>query len=292
MRADVARLRAHVAALEGPRHPRTTPAALGEAEAYLGRHLRALGLPVVRPSFECAGAEYHNVVGTLTGTAPDRPRLLVGAHYDTVPNTPGADDNASGVAALLEVARLVATERLAPTVEFVGFNLEEPQGVRYRVGSHAYARAARARGARYAAVLILEMVGYADPRPGSQRVPALLFWKRVPRSGTFLAATGDGQSAKVLRAFASAARQAVPDLPIVTFRSPWRGWLVFHTRLSDNASFWDQGYPALMLTDTAFMRNPHYHTPADAIDTLDFTFMGRVVDAVAAAVTQLGLEPV
>jgi Zn-dependent M28 family amino/carboxypeptidase len=245
----------------------------------------------VRPSFQFRGAEYHNVVGTLTGAAPDRPRLLVGAHYDTVPNTPGADDNASGVAALLEVARVLAPERLGPTIEFVGFNLEEPQGARYRVGSHAYAGAARARRARYDAVLILEMVGYTDPRPGSQRVPALLFWKRVPRSGTFLAATGDGQSAKLLRAFANAARHAVPELPIVTFRSPWRGWLVFHTRLSDNASFWDQGYPALMLTDTAFMRNPHYHTPADGIETLDFTFLGRVVDAVAAAVTQLGREP-
>lgn len=171
----------------------------------------------------------------------------------------------------------------------MGFNLEEPQGVRYRVGSHAYAQAARHRGVRYAGALILEMVGYTDAQPGSQHVPAFLFWKSVPRFGTFLAATGDGRSGSLLRAFADAARSAAPDLPVITFRSPWRGWLVFHTRLSDNASFWDCGYPALMITDTAFMRNPHYHTPGDRPETLDWGFMARVVDAVATTIRRLGL---
>jgi hypothetical protein len=131
------------------------------------------------------------------------------------------------------------------------------------------------------------MVGYTDARPGSQHIPALLFWKRIPRTGTFLAATGDGGSARLLREFAAAARAAVPDLPVVTFRSPLRGWLVLDTRLSDNASFWDRGYPALMLTDTAFLRNPHYHTPGDRPETLDYGFMARVTSAVAAAVRRL-----
>jgi hypothetical protein len=105
----------------------------------------------------------------------------------------------------------------------------------------------------------------------------------------YLAATGDGQSAWLLRQFAAAARAAVPDLPLVTFRTPLRGWLVMDTRLSDNASFWDQGYPALMLTDTAFLRNPHYHTAGDRLETLDFGFMARVTDAVAAAVRRLAV---
>jgi Zn-dependent M28 family amino/carboxypeptidase len=288
--ADPDRLRAHVTALAGPRHRRATPTALLEAEAYVARELAALGLSVEHRPFQFGGTSYRNVVAALPGADPTRPRLLVGAHFDTVPNTPGADDNASGVAALLEVARLTVHRRIAPTVEFVGFNLEEPQGVRYRVGSHAYARDARERRVRYAGALILEMVGYTDTRPGSQHVPGLLFWKKVPRTGTFLAATGDGRSARLLREFAAAACAAVPDLPVVTFRSPWRGWLVFQTRLSDNASFWDHGYPALMITDTAFMRNPHYHTPADRLETLDFTFMGRVVDAVAAALVRLGSD--
>ncbi len=280
MSADPHRLRAHVGSLARARHPGTAHDALRDAEDYVAHTLSAFGLPVERPPFRFGGAEYRNVIATLPGAEPARPRLLVGAHFDTVPATPGADDNASGVAAVLEVARLLAGRRLATTVEFVGFNLEEPQGIRYRIGSTAHARAARRRGVQYAGALILEMVGYTDVRPGTQRVPRLLRWKRVPRSGTFVAATGDGQSAGLLRKFALAARAVVPELPVVTFRTPWRGWLVFHTRLSDNASFWDQGYPALMITDTAFMRNPHYHKPSDRIETLDFGFMGRVVDAV------------
>jgi len=207
VRADPSRLAAHVAALAGPRH-RQAAQALAQAEAYIARALGALGLDVDQPPFPFAGAVYRNVVGTMVGADPARPRLLIGAHFDTVPNTPGADDNASGVAALLEAARVLAQDRLAATVEFVGFNLEEPQGVRYRVGSHAYAQAARHRGVQYAGALILEMVGYTDARPGSQRVPALLFWKRVPQSGTFLAATGDGRSASLLRG--SLTRRAAP----------------------------------------------------------------------------------
>lgn len=125
------------------------------------------------------------------------------------------------------------------------------------------------------------MLGYVDRRPGSQFLPGLLFWKRVPKTGTFIAATGDRRSARLLRTFANAARDAAPDLPVVTFRSPFKGWLVPHTRLSDNASFWDEGYPSLMITDTAFLRNPHYHRASDLSDTLDYDFMALVVEAVA-----------
>ena len=249
--ADVERLRGHVAALEGPRHPRSSPAELQAAEDYVAEHLGALGIATERRAFQFGGAEFQNVVGIIQGTDPDRPRVLVGAHFDSVASTPGADDNASGVAALIETARLLAHRALKSTVEFVGFNLEEAQGVTYRVGSRRYASEAKRRGVGYAGALILEMVGYTDTSPGSQRVPALLFWKRVPRTGTFLAATGDRRSARLLRRFARTAATCVPDLAVITFRSPFRGWVVPHTRLSDNASFWDVGYPSLMLTDTA-----------------------------------------
>ena len=286
--ADPARLRAHVTVLAGERHPEFSSTALDAAGEYVAEQLAALGLRVERHAFTFRGREYHNVVGTTPAVRPDRPRILVGAHFDTVPGTPGADDNASGVAAMLETARLVAGDELDAIVEFAGFNLEEPQGLTFRVGSRAYATDARRRGIRYAGVFVLEMVGYTNATPGSQDVPALLFWKRVPKTGTFLAATGHGRSAKLLRMFADAARAAVPDLPVVTFRTPLRGWLVPDTRLSDNASFWDVGYPALMLTDTAFLRNPNYHGFTDSIETLDFGFMARVTDAVRAAVTRLG----
>ena len=257
------------------------------ASEYIADTLITLGLHVERRPFQFQGAVHHNIVGTKRGRHPDRPRTLVGAHFDTVPSTPGADDNGSGVAALLEAARLLAAEELNATVEFVGFNLEEPQGYTYRVGSRRFTGEARRRGVRYTGALVLEMVGYTDAAPGSQHVPPLLFWKRVPTTGTFLAATGDFRSRTLLRAFVGAANAAVSDLDIVTFRSPLRGWLVPETRLSDNASFWDRRYPALMLTDTAFLRNPHYHQGTDRAATLDFDFMARATDAVVAAARTL-----
>jgi Zn-dependent M28 family amino/carboxypeptidase len=286
-RADPARLRAHVTALAGERHPQSSPRALAAAGEYVADQLSCLGLRVERHAFSFRGRQYHNVAGTGAATAPERSRILVGAHFDTVPGTPGADDNASGVAAMLETARLLAAVELDAVVEFVGFNLEEAQGLTYRVGSRAYAADARRRGVKYGGVFVLEMVGYTDATPGSQRVPALLFWKCVPKTGTFLAATGHRRSATLLRRFVDAARDAAPDLPVVTFRTPFKGWLVPDTRLSDNASFWDAGYPALMLTDTAFLRNPNYHRSTDGVETLDFRFMANVADAVAAAVAQL-----
>lgn len=274
-------------ALEGERHPLTSPRALTAAAEYVADTLASLGLRVERQPFGFHGATYHNIVATKLGQSPDRARVLVGAHFDTVPGSPGADDNASGVAALLEAARLLAADELDATVEFVGFNLEEQQGFTYRVGSRRFAGLARRRDAQYAGAFILEMVGYTDATAGSQQVPLLLFWKRVPTTGTFLAAIGDLRSRRLLRHFAHAAQAAAPGLELVTFRSPFRGWIVPQTRLSDNASFWDRGYPALMLTDTAFLRNPHYHMATDRASTLDFDFMARVTDAVVAAVRQL-----
>ncbi len=291
--ADPVRLRAHVAALAGERHPEASPSALAAAGEFVADHLAGVGLSVERHAFTFRGRRYYNVVGVAAAATPDRPRILVGAHFDTVVGTPGADDNASGVAAMLETARLLAGLELDATVEFVGFNLEEPQGLTYRVGSRAYAADARRRSVRYAGVFVLEMVGYTDSTDGSQHVPALLLWKGVPKTGTFLAATGHRRSAKLLRTFSDIARAAVPDLRVVTFRTPLNGWLVPHTRLSDNASFWDVGYPALMLTDTAFLRNPNYHRSTDGLGTLDFGFMAKVTDAVVAvAARQAGPKTV
>jgi len=286
MSCSADRLRAHVAALEGARH-RSVPGSLARAADYVSDQVRLSGLSPEQRPVEFAGATYYNIVATLAGTRPERPRVLVGAHYDTVAGTPGADDNASGVAAMLETARLLAAEPLEATVEFAGFTLEEPQGLDYAVGSRVFARAARRRGERYAGALILEMVGYTDPRARGQRIPLALFWKRLPEAGRFLAAAGDGKSGALLRGFAVHARREVPGLDLVTVRVPFRGWLVPHTRLSDNRSFWDAGFPALMLTDTAFLRNPHYHQPTDRLETLDFSFMARVTEAVVAAVRGL-----
>jgi Zn-dependent M28 family amino/carboxypeptidase len=286
--ADPARLAADVRALEGERHPITSPGALEAAARYITGALAETGLAPERRSFEFRGQSYDNVVALRVGSEPERPRVLIGAHYDSVRGTPGADDNASGVAGMLEAARLMSGIGLKATVEFVAFNLEELQFYTYRVGSRRHAAAARRAGVRYAGALVLEMLGYVNREPASQYVPKLLFWKRIPRTGTFIAATGDRRSGPLLRTFAQAATHAAPDLPVVTFQSPLQGWLVPHTRLSDNASFWDERYPSLMITDTAFLRNPHYHRRSDTSKTLDYQFMARVVDAVVETAIRVG----
>ena len=288
-RADLAeRLRRHVLALEGVRHPVAAPERHRAARDYVASELAALGLDVQLAAFSFRRRTYHNVVGVVSGSDSHRPRLVVGAHFDSTAHTPGADDNASGVAALLECARLLVGRRPRAGVEFVGLDLEELQTVtgRYRVGSHAFARARRARGDALAGALILEMVGYRDPTPGAQTVPPLLGID-VPRTGDFLAAVGDGRSRALLDGFVAGARAAAPELPLVPYRTRLRGWLLPLTRLSDNASFWDAGYASLMLTDTAFLRNPHYHQRSDTSATLDYQFMALVTEATAGAVARL-----
>jgi len=275
-----------VAALEGVRHPTAAPERHRAARDYVATELRALGLPVELVPFTFRGRTHHNVVATVSGRDPRRPRLLVGAHYDSTPDTPGADDNASGIAAMIECARLVAPRARDAGVEFVGLDLEEQQTTTYRVGSRRLARERRARGEALAGALILEMVGYRDPTPGAQIVPPFLGID-VPRTGDFLAAVGDTRSRALLDGFVAAARAAVPELPIVPYRTRLRGWLLPLTRLSDNASFWDARYPSLMLTDTAFLRNPHYHRASDTSATLDFDFMAQVTEATAGAVAGL-----
>src|SRR3989442_648130 len=234
------------------------------------------------------GRTYHNVVSAVPGRDARRPSLLIGAHFDSTADTPGADDNASGVAALLECARAIASREPQARVEFVGFDLEELQTVtgRYRVGSQALAREKRARREALGGALILEMVGYRDPRPGTQIVPPFLGID-VPRTGDFLAAVGDTRSRDLLEGFVSAARAAAPDLPLVPYATLLRGWLLPLTRLSANTSFCDARYPSLMLTDTAFLRNPHYHRVSDTSATLDYAFMAAVTEATAGALARL-----
>lgn len=286
---DAARLERTVRRLEGPRHPQSAPQGLEAAAALIADELGKLGLAVERQPFHFRGRTHHNVVGTIPGSDPALPWLLVGAHFDTVSETPGADDNASGVAVLLEVARQLARSRLRRTVQLVGFNLEEPQDVvgTYRVGSARFAERAREEGRRYEGALVLEMVGYTDKRPDSQQVPPLVF-KQVPNAGTFLVAVGDGRSRRLLRTFERTSQAHIPDLTLVTYGARFRGWTLPLTRLSDNASFWDRGYPALMITDTAFLRNPHYHMETDTADTLDYRFMANVARATLAFVAEQG----
>ena len=283
-RPDRGRLEADVRALAVVRHPAAAPQALRDAEDYIALELGAAGFRVERQLFEWRGAEFHNVLATRDGTDPARPWVVVGAHFDSRANTPGADDNASGVAAMLEVARLLRGADLAATVQLVGWNLEELQALpmHYALGSLAHARALRAAGRRLAGVLNLEMLGYTSER---QRLPVgVRLVKQMPKGGYFLAAVGDAASRELLAAFE---RAAAPEVPVVGLAVPLRGWLVPDVRRSDNARFWDAGFASLLVTDTANLRNPHYHRPSDTPETLDYDFLTRATAAVAAATRAL-----
>jgi Zn-dependent M28 family amino/carboxypeptidase len=188
------------------------------------------------------------------------------------------------MAVLLEVARLLAGKRLPRTVQFVAFTLEERQSRSFSIlrGSKEFVRSARERGRRYAVALILECVGFTDPLPRRQIIPPLVK-VAVPDTADFLAVIADRRSRQAMERFCRAAAAYVPGLSTAPYAVPYSGYLLPQIRWSDHASFWDAGYPALMLTDTAMFRNPHYHTSHDRHETLDYGFIAGVARAVVAA---------
>ena len=233
------------------------------------------------------GGTYRNVIGmavpAATKVQQELPPLIVAAHFDTVEGSPGADDNASGLAVLLEVARRVRAVPLARPVQFIAFSLEEEN----LLGSLAYAAHMRTTGQAMLGAIVLECVGYASTEEGSQQTPPGVPIS-VPSVGNFLAIIGNGASAELTGSVERAAKQHVPVIPLVV---PGQGELLPDTRRSDHAAFWYYGYPAVMLTDTANYRNPNYHQPTDTVDTLNLVFMSQVIDGVAAAVGELAGRP-
>jgi len=267
--------------LSGLRHGSENPAALEERAVVIEQLLGRFGLEVASQEVPFAGRAYRNLVATLPGREPQLPMLLLGAHYDGPSGSPGADDNASGVAVLLETARLLAGTAPRRTLKFVAFTLEEPQYIgRFLIGSRHYAELARRNGEDYAVALVLESVGYCDQREGSQLLPPLV---RVPgiSRGNFLAVIGNHRSRHYAEQFTQITARRAPHLPVIPYCAPpLVARFIPQLFLSDHASFWGQGYPALMLTDTVPLRNPHYHQPTDTPETLDATFLAGVALAV------------
>lgn len=263
----------------GERSPFSSPARLTAVENYVEKELQALDLEVESDPFSYRGRIYRNIVAR-TGGGRGSPMVVLGAHMDSVEGSPGADDNASGVSVLLEAARLLSGMRLRAEVAFCAFNLEELN----MIGSAHFAGRLKAEGARVAGMVSLEMLGYTDRRPGSQKYPAGLRWL-YPDRADFIGVVANRRSAALLKTFSDALRRT--GLPVETLSVLGNGFLVPQTRLSDHAPFWDLGYPALLVTDTAFMRNPHYHLASDTLDTLDLDFMAQVCQGVVDGV--LGL---
>ncbi len=212
------------------------------------------------------------------------PRLCVGAHLDSRPDTPGADDNATAVAVLLEIARLLGEDW--PTdaqleLELVAFDLEE-NGM---LGGREHARLARQFQTDLRGMISLEMLGYCDHSPGSQQLPRSLAGL-YPDTGDFIAIIGNQNSTELIEVARQGA-STVKELPVETLQVPENGTLLQATRLSDHSPFWDAGFAALMITDTSFLRNPHYHQPTDTLDTLDMEFLHAVAEGCVAAVRHL-----
>jgi Zn-dependent M28 family amino/carboxypeptidase len=276
------RLTAHLHALIGERHPLSSPLSLRRAEEHLCEQFCLEGLHVTTHQFGALGGIYRNVIGTAVPSAAkeiQEPPLIVAAHFDTVKGSPGADDNASGLAVLLEVAHRLREITLARTVQFIAFSLEEE----HLLGSLAYASHLRETNQDILGAIVLECVGYARFEEGSQRTPPGVPIT-VPSVGNFLAIVGNSASIELTDLVERAARQHLPVIPLVV---PGQGELLPDTRRSDHAAFWYYGYPAVMLTDTANFRNPNYHQPTDRLETLNLDFMDQVAAGLTAAVTEL-----
>ncbi len=253
---------------------------------YLEDEFRAAGCTVSRHPFSYDGATLHNIIAEIPGSDPGK-ILVIGAHYDTVRTTPGADDNASGIAGLLGLARLLKDERPACTVRLVAFAFEEPPAFRTKqMGSYHYARSLKDRRERVLGMICLEMIGFFSDRPGSQHYPLPFMKLRFPSTGNYIAMVGSRQAKQFTEEIAARFRSAT-DLPLVTLNAPA---FVVGIDLSDHWAFNKLGYPAFMVTDTAFYRNANYHSPADLPETLDYLRMAKVIEGLAAAVRSLEHE--
>jgi Zn-dependent M28 family amino/carboxypeptidase len=281
-------LEAHIRQLEGVRHPLAAPESLERAAEYIEDQFRAAGYaPFIHP-VPFGGETYRNLLATRPGRSPER--VLVIAHYDTVEISPGADDNASGVAVLLALARAFRNATPERTIQFAAVTLEEPEslehpGVNSLRGSRALARFARDQGWKIAGTVVLESVAYADeslPQNVPDGTPVA-----TPERGDFIAVVGNEASAFLVDAFTAAAERHGIPLPCVPLTVPGRGETLPDTRRSDHAPFWDLDYPAIMLTDTADFRNPNYHTAGDTMATLNLEFTARVCRATGAMVAEI-----
>ena len=281
-------LRAHVEALAGEIGERNVfrPRALADAADFIANEWRRQGYEGVPQTYDCPGLPCATLEIARRGTRRPEEIVLVGAHYYSVIGSPGADDNASGVAALLAMSRRFAEAAPARTVRFVAFVNEEPPLYFTRdMGSDVYARAARARGDDIRAMLALETIGYYSEAAGSQHYPPF-FRFFFPGRGNFVAFVSNLRSRRLLRRTVAAFR-AGSDFPVERLAT---SGLVPGVAWSDHHSFWREGYPALMVTDTAFYRYPHYHSPHDTPDKLNYGALARVAEGLANAVEVLAAE--
>jgi Zn-dependent M28 family amino/carboxypeptidase len=257
---------------------------LEQAASFIEAELRKAGWAVDSQEYELQGRTVRNIVAEIAGSERPQEIVLVGAHYDSVLGSPGANDNGSGVAALLELARALAGERPRRTLRLVAFTNEEPPFFKtHEMGSRVYARAAKKKGEKIVAMVSLETIGYYSEAKESQMFPFPPLRYFYPTRGNFVAFVANFRSRALLQRALKAFR-ASSDFPAEGLAAP--EWLI-GVDWSDQWSFWRSGYPAIMVTDTAPFRYPHYHSRRDTPEKLDYAALARVTEGLAGMVKML-----
>lgn len=275
-------LETHLNQIARDRDPYLATAGHFFVQEYIRQQFGQLGSVEIH-TFGVRGKTCQNLILNLPSQPSSQkglPPILIGAHYDAVPGTLGADDNATGMAVLLELARMFAAQPTKHPLQLVAFDMEE-YGL---LGSTDYAAKLKQEQQPLRLMISLEMLGYCDPTPGAQSYPSPLE-RFYPNRGDFIALIGNWRTIRDLISISRSIRKVgVPSqwLPV-----PNRGKIVPQTRMSDHAPFWDAGYPAIMVTDTAFMRNPNYHKPSDTIATLDLDFLTGVCQGLESGIRRL-----
>ena len=262
----------------------TNTDSLDKAADYLKKKFIEYGFKPVEQKYQVRGEEYRNIIASFG--PDDAPRIIIGAHYDVCGSQPGADDNASAVAGLLETARLLKREKpaLKYRVDFAAYTLEEPPFFRTeKMGSHVHAKSLKDDNIDVVGMICLEMIGYYTDAPRSQEFPFPFMKLFYPTTGDFIGVVGRFSDSKLIRQVKNGMKKT--DIKVRTLRAPPS---VTGVDFSDHQSFWNLGYRAVMVTDTAFYRNPNYHETTDTIDTLDFDAMKEVVKGVYYAIKSIG----
>ena len=273
------RLTQHLERLVIERNPYYASAGHLFAREYIRSHFARFGEVLIH-EFEVNGNIHQNLILQIeSNSVKKRSPLIIGAHYDTVAGCVGADDNGSGVAVLLELAEYFSANPIKYPIQLIAFDMEE-YGL---LGSAAYADKLKQENQKIRLMISLEMLGYCDRTPNSQHYPAGLD-KFYPNTGDFIGLIGSIPTIPDLIHLQHHMKSVVSCewLP-----AGWRGLAIPDTRRSDHAPFWDAGYKALMVTDTANMRNPHYHKSSDQLETLDLEFLTQVCRGLITGVANL-----
>jgi len=287
------RLQTHVTAIASTEHNTATPAQLEEAARYIENVLQGEGYAIRRQEYRAGGQKVRNIevsVANLEAHRKPARIFIVGAHYDSAPGAPGANDNGSGTAAVLELARLLKDMRPSQgtEVKFVFFVNEEPPWFKgEEMGSMQHARKLHDEGQKVEGALVLETIGWYSQRRNSQKLPSGMEGRYPDTAyadvGNFIAFVGTLESSRLVQDALSAFR-AASDFPAHGLAAPA---YVQGVTFSDHSSYKRFGYPAIMITDTAFMRYPYYHTAEDTPDKVDYDSTARVVQGLARTITAL-----